>query len=542
MDLGAQLERLRQLQRERQGRNGPATDVPPPAGGGTLADGPEGALGLVSLATVAGPAFLRESAYPLTHCHGEVALRTAAEVGDAAWVLLGAATAADGQAGGQLARAAFIDVETTGLAGGTGVVAFLVGVARVSDDRVIIRQFFLRDFGEEEALLTAVDAALADVRTIVTYNGKIFDWPLLNTRCIINRARFTAPIDGHVDLLYPSRRIWQYRLPDCRLSTIEEKVLGFRREGDVPGELIPALYFGYQRSGDARPLQPVFTHNQLDLLSLIALFAVVGGALTDPFRSALRCSEDFYGLGRWCLDRGLEEAGVRCLERAGRNCRAAAVRVGILRELALAYKRLRRRQDAAAIWRELIDGGALTLFPYVELAKHHEHVERDYEQALALVQRALDLSLRCGQSDGARDLAQLLRRRDRLQRKLAARSADAGSGQASQRGRQPAEDDPHDRAARDVLGGQQVDRQQIALSLEDAGASEHGPGAEASAGTRRGLDPQLDLALAALPDDGREVALGDQSHARQHPVADADRLHDLPGPRVLDRRSSFKPI
>lgn len=419
MDLGAQLERLKQLQRERQARAGSPSAGETSASGGTPGDGPEVALGLTPLATPAGPAFVRESAYPLAHCHGELPLSAVTEVPEAAWTLLGARPAADGQARDQLARSAFIDLETTGLAGGTGVVAFLVGIARVIDGRVVIRQFFLRDFGEEAALLAAVDAALADVRTILTYNGKIFDWPLLETRCVMNRARFTAPVDGHIDLLHPTRRIWQHRLPDCRLSTVEQGVLGLQREGDVPGQLIPALYFGYQRSGDARPLQPVLAHNRLDLLSLIALFGVIGGALTDPFGSALRCGDDFYGLGRWCLDLGLEEAGVRCLERASQDCQSSALRERILRDLSMAYKRLRRRRDAAAIWRELVAGGALTVFPYVELAKHHEHVERDYKQALALVQRAVELQMRCGHSDGARELAELLHRRDRLRRKLA---------------------------------------------------------------------------------------------------------------------------
>lgn len=418
MDLAAQLERLRQLQRARVERDGTTANV-----GGGEAVSP---LGLVASTTSAGPAFLRERVYSLDHCHGEVVLRGAAEVADQVWGLLGVSATCD-PVSERLARTAFIDLETTGLGGGTGVVAFLVGIARVCEQRIVIRQFFLRDFCEEEALLAAVDSTLADVHILVTYNGKAFDWPLLETRYVMNRTRLTASLAGHVDLLYPSRRIWQHRLPDCRLSTIEQHVLGVRRESDVPGCLIPALYFGYQRSGDARPLQPVFTHNELDLLSLIALFAVLGKALTDPLGSPLRYGEDFYGLGRWCLERGLEEAGVQCLERAGRDCSAAALRERILRELAAAYKRLRRRQDAAAVWRELIDGGALTLFPYVELAKHYEHAERDYERALALVQRALDLQFQRGERARSRDLAELQHRRERLQRKLAARSADAGS-------------------------------------------------------------------------------------------------------------------
>lgn len=450
MDFAARLERLRQLQRERESRIA-AEDAPCEASAGTGAgltegvrdhgsgSGPEVDLGLSRIDTEAGPAFVHKTVIGLSHCQGKCCLAGARGVGSAAWALLGGhRDSADSNGARRLDETAFIDVETTGLAGGTGVVAFLIGIARVRGDIVEVSQFFLRDFGEEEAQLHGVDDALAGARTIITYNGKIFDWPLIEARCVMNRMRLRARPDGHIDLVFPARRIWQHHLADRRLTTVEQEILGLARHGDVPGELIPALYFGYQRSGDARPLQPVLEHNRLDILSLIGLLGVIGGALTDPFGGAVSHAAEFHGLGRWCLDLGLAEAGVRCLEHASRADLPPAVRERVLRDLAATYKRLKQHGDALAVWRALVADGALSAFPYVELAKHHEHAERDYARALEMVDRALAVHLgrgRRGDEQSGRELRELLHRRDRLGRKL-------GTGvQTPGRGRQRSAED-----------------------------------------------------------------------------------------------------
>ncbi|MGE5559504.1 MAG: ribonuclease H-like domain-containing protein [Chloroflexota bacterium] len=438
MDFGQRLERLRQLQRERDARGGcdgsgptradpviaPCDSDRGDAGApvrGMPACAPECVLELAAIDTPHGPAFAHQREYFLNEGHGHRPLAVARSVGERVWPLLGGAELSAPGAD-RLAETAFVDVETTGLAGGTGVIPFLIGVARVTGDRVILQQFFLRDFGEESAQLAALDAALAGVRTLVTYNGKVFDWPLIQTRCVMNRMRLTAPVAGHIDLLFPARRIWQHHLPDCRLATVEERVLGHAREDDIPGELIPSIYFEYQRSGDARPLEPVLRHNRLDILTLISLLGVVGGALSDPAGCSLAHANELHGLGRWCLDLGLMDDGVRCLERARCGALAPAARERVLRDLAAVYKRLRQCQNAVAIWRELVSEGVLSVLPYVELAKHYEHVERDYATALRLVERAVSLSVGGGRAEAGvsrRNLEELLHRRDRLRRKVA---------------------------------------------------------------------------------------------------------------------------
>ncbi|MEK6665539.1 MAG: ribonuclease H-like domain-containing protein, partial [candidate division NC10 bacterium] len=165
-------------------------------------------------------------------------------------------------------RLLYLDTETTGLAGGTGTYAFLVGAGFFDGDRFVLAQYFMRDLDEEPALISAMAALLADFDGVVTYNGRGFDLPLLETRFVLSRRPWPQHL-SHLDLLPPARRLWSSRLPDCRLGTIEARVLGLERVDDVPGALIPSLYFHYLRSRRAEALQPVFEHNRLDVLSLV---------------------------------------------------------------------------------------------------------------------------------------------------------------------------------------------------------------------------------------------------------------------------------
>ncbi|NLP09717.1 hypothetical protein GX408_04880, partial [bacterium] len=164
-------------------------------------------------------------------------------------------------------RTAWIDTETTGLAGGTGTCAFLVGVARLQQSSVLVRQFFMHDFFQERAMLTGLAEWLEDVTGLMSYNGKTFDLPLLHNRCILNRVSMDWSRFLHLDLLHTSRRLWRPFAPDSRLSSMEQAVLGFRRTSDVPGELIPSLYFDSLWTRDLVPLKPIFQHNAMDLIS-----------------------------------------------------------------------------------------------------------------------------------------------------------------------------------------------------------------------------------------------------------------------------------
>ncbi|HEV2448137.1 MAG TPA: ribonuclease H-like domain-containing protein, partial [Candidatus Sulfopaludibacter sp.] len=158
---------------------------------------------------------------------------------------------------------AFLDTETTGLAGGTGTYAFLIGVGSIDAAGFRLRQFFMRDYGEEASLLSRLAEYLAPFDVLVTYNGKAYDQPLLETRFRMARARHPFDRMEHLDLLFGARRLWKLRLESCRLVDLENRILGVEREGDLPGELIPYCYFEYLRTQRAFKLVPIFHHNAI---------------------------------------------------------------------------------------------------------------------------------------------------------------------------------------------------------------------------------------------------------------------------------------
>ena len=181
------------------------------------------------LDTGQGTVVVVRSEYPVGYRHGHICLDGVAEVPEAILALL---ARPDGGPPGRL-RPLFLDAETTGLAGGTGTYAFLVGAGWVEGDTLVVAQYFMRDLDEEPALLAALRPRLEEASVVVTFNGTGFDLPLLETRFILGRSRW--PALPHVDLLWPARRVWSRRFADCRLGTLERDVLGVTRDADVPG-------------------------------------------------------------------------------------------------------------------------------------------------------------------------------------------------------------------------------------------------------------------------------------------------------------------
>ncbi|MCC6262209.1 MAG: ribonuclease H-like domain-containing protein [Bryobacterales bacterium] len=210
----------------------------------------------------------------------------------------------------------FLDTETTGLAGGAGSFAFLIGLGRVTDAGFLVHQFFLREPSEERSVLYRVAEKLGCCSTVVTYNGKAYDLPLLETRYRLARAAVPFETMPHIDLLHACRRLWKLRFESCKLTHLEERVLGHERVGDVPGFLIPSLYANFLRFGDAGSLSPVFLHNALDILSLACLTNVVGGVFRDPASMAARHGAECVGLGRWLKQAGRPEDALPLLRRA----------------------------------------------------------------------------------------------------------------------------------------------------------------------------------------------------------------------------------
>jgi len=281
--------------------------------------------------------------------------------------------------GVDLQSACFIDTETTGLSGGTGTMAFVVGLGIFTDEGFCVRQYFLRDPGDEPAMIEALAGEIAQVDLLVSFNGRAFDVPILENRFIL--ARTPPPTSGlaHLDLLPASRRLWRYHLPSCSLGTIEREKLGVRREqADVPGGVIPTIYRDYLRTGDAREMKRVLYHNAIDVLSLVTLTARLSRAFADPWQAkrALRGGE-FYGLGRWYT----KQDQARRAERAYRSALGSQLpdelRQRTLRDLAYLLKRADRRDEAFAYWQQLALEETDRVLAHVEIAKYFEwHVER----------------------------------------------------------------------------------------------------------------------------------------------------------------------
>lgn len=321
----------------------------------------------------------------------------------------------------------FLDTETTGLSRGTGTYVFLVGIGRYSGESFVIRQYFLRDLPEECSLLFLVNEILSQGGVLVTYNGKCFDIPLLHTRFTCARMATEIQALPHLDLLHLSRRLWKERIGSCALSNVESQILGVKRSGDVPGALIPSLYFEYLESKDARPLQPVFYHNCQDILSLAALLnRLVWSMDIGRSRKANQELGDIYKAGRIYEDAGDLGAAEACYNLVIADECSKYQEQSSLWSLSMLMKRQKRLDEAVAIWERLLDHDIqVGIAPYIELAKFYEHKTKDYRTASDLVCKAMEIldkksTLLKEKSNAYRqELIALRHRLNRLRRKQA---------------------------------------------------------------------------------------------------------------------------
>lgn len=291
----------------------------------------------------------------------------------------------------------FFDLETTGLSGGAGTVPFLVGCGYFDGAAFRTRQFFLQGFAAERALLHAVTAFLEGIPLLVTYNGRTFDVPVMETRWLFHRMPHALDGVPHLDMLPPSRRLWresaEHADTSCRLVALEHLLCGVIRVGDVPGSEIPQRYFEYVRHGDGRLLEPVLYHNRMDLLSLAALAARAQRLVRDGADAALEPAECL-ALGRFLERRGDRIEAERCYRRTIDDIGSTGKqREDALHAYALLLRRSRRHREAAAVWQRLLAEGigrtAAVREAVEALAVHHEHRERDLARAKGLALRAL---------------------------------------------------------------------------------------------------------------------------------------------------------
>jgi uncharacterized protein YprB with RNaseH-like and TPR domain len=356
-------------------------------------------LGGSLIQTPQGEAFVIEARYPTGFTHGQSALEISASLDQVAeWV------------GEPRLRAippesiVFIDTETTGLSGGTGTYAFLIGAGRFEGEEFVLQQWFMRDPLDEPAQLAALEAFLAPAQAIATFNGKAFDAPLLNTRFITQGLRSPLLDLTHIDLLHLARRLWKDRLPSRTLGNLEVQILGaLRSEQDIPGWMIPQIYFDFLRDLDPTPLKKVLYHNAMDVISLAALLNHIAWLLTDPLELGGRYGIDLIALARLFEDLGdLDRATMLYIhslehEDARRDLIPRPVLLQALCRLALIHKRHEDWSDAIQLWEQAAHYHHLEA--YVDLAKCYEHHLNNLPEAIRWTEAAMALVEGSGQPE-----------------------------------------------------------------------------------------------------------------------------------------------
>jgi uncharacterized protein YprB with RNaseH-like and TPR domain len=366
--------------------------------------------------TELGACFVLDHVYPLAYRHG------ADDLGDLLKKSLDAAATIcndDRLAGMGFQEIAFLDTETTGLFG-AGTIAFMVGVGFFDPEAFVVRQYFLRDHGDEPAMLQLLAKFFADRPGLITFNGRSFDLPLLENRYVMNRMdEQVGDLLGrpHLDLLPPSRRLWRSRIGSCSLSSLEQNILGLNRTSeDVPGWAIPGLYMEYLRTGDARDLLRVFYHNRIDMLSM----ATLSNRILRQFNQPRPADEplDIISLARWQIAMGMPDKAEKMLRMAAEQDLPLEIYHQALYFLGQLLKRNDRREEAVPLWQQMAVTSFGDVSAHVELAKYYEWHKRDLELALEWTQRALSLSNSWPSEQNDLVRFELEHRMERLERRI----------------------------------------------------------------------------------------------------------------------------
>lgn len=353
-----------------------ANTISPPAKGKPASTSIDSILRGDIVATALGETFIAEQIFDETYLHGKVSSHSRFPLS-----IISQITKDERITQLPITKFAFLDTETSGISGGTGTYAFLVGVARFIDGKFVLKQFFMRDPAEEPAMLEALLHFLAPCEGLVTFNGKSFDAPLLVTRYSLHRIPVPFQNYAHIDLLPLARRLWRDRLPSRALKYLEEHVLGFTRSSDeAPGYEIPWLYFDYLRTGDASPLAGVFYHNAMDVVAMAALLGHICELLDNPYNGKIEHGLDFIALGKLFEDLNHWDEAARLYERglelglAESDFPVAAKRLSILQ------KRRGDLDQAVRLWQEA--ASKHHVYAHIELSKYYEHKLRDAKIAL----------------------------------------------------------------------------------------------------------------------------------------------------------------
>lgn len=284
----------------------------------------------------------------------------------------------------------FFDTETTGLGSGTGNLIFLLGYAFIDGEEVVVKQHFLPEPGAEVPLYYSFLKSV-NYNTLVTYNGKAFDWPVVKTRYTLVREHLPKlPSFGHFDLLHAARRLWKHKLDSVSLKNVEEEILGIHREGDLPGYLAPMIYFDFLESKETTGILEVMKHNEADILSLIILYTHISYQLLglDPWQTR----REQLAVGHWYSSLKEVDKAVEIFEESLATYEGEA-RIKALHELAFLYKKQGKYESALEAWEEVTEfaSGKLFVIANIEMAKILEHRLKDFDRALQCSFRALEV-------------------------------------------------------------------------------------------------------------------------------------------------------
>jgi uncharacterized protein YprB with RNaseH-like and TPR domain len=295
-----------------------------------------------------------------------------------------------------LDSALFLDLETTGLAGGTGTLPFLVGMGYYRDNKFKVAQYFLGEMADEDAMIRELAGFIRDMdfKSVVTYNGKAFDLPLLETRFAMHRERFPLAGLPHLDFLFAARQLWKHKYDSCRLFHLAREIVRAEREEDIPGAEIPTRYFQYIRTGDESLIEPIFYHNQEDILSLLGV-VIAGAQLLGRSQRPDAAEEldplDLVGVGRLFESAGDTERSAELFGHALKRNLSGELSVRVQKKLSSHFKKNRDWEKAVVLWKELSCQDRLDAFR--ELAMHYEHREKKYAEALLAVEEGLAISM-----------------------------------------------------------------------------------------------------------------------------------------------------
>ncbi|HOV32514.1 MAG TPA: ribonuclease H-like domain-containing protein [Candidatus Hydrogenedens sp.] len=308
-----------------------------------------------------------------------------------------------------LDKALFIDTETTSCFGGTGTVAFLVGIGFFVGNDFHLEQFFMRDYDDEPALLEALDERIKTASMLIGYNSKCFDFPLLRNRYLMNRLPFNGETLFHFDLMHVARRFWKRRLSDCSLSTVERYILHIRRYGDIPGSVIPQLWLNYIQTGKTQPIPRILEHNRRDILSLAGLMAWLAQRVQVPRGQGFEELLDRCALIRLQMKCEQYAEAADIAEDLLQQTEYFPIRTECWKMLSDAYKKLGKMEERVQSLIHWAEEEKESVIPRIELAKFYEHQQRQLEQALYWTEQAIKIEPHNSNH---------LKRKERLHRKI----------------------------------------------------------------------------------------------------------------------------